>query len=85
MRWTELEGDYVLRQFTMFDHIPSWEDIAYNVNWWVRQDCGVSNNRSASACRHKYYELKRKQILDSINDLPQEEKYRLIYKILRFE
>jgi len=85
MRWTEIEIDYVMRQFTMFHSIPSWKTIASNVNFWVSQDCGFNNNRSASACRHKYYELKTKQIISDVGSFPQEEKQRLLYKLSAME
>jgi hypothetical protein len=70
-RWTEWEEHCLMVAYESND-----------INYWISKKIG---HRSTSACRHKYYELKRRGILNSINSLPQEEKYRLIYKLLAME
>lgn len=83
VKWTIWEMRFLQRQKEeTYTCITSWNIVAKNINYFMYTDFKINNNRTASACRHKYYELKRKQILYDIGNLPQEEKYRLIYKLL---
>jgi hypothetical protein len=86
MRWQISEVDSLVTHVMDCGRAyPRWRIIADDVNIDQGLGYGFDNRRSASACRHKYYQLKRKQILDEISNLPLEERYRLLYKIQNME